>query len=224
MATELLDEHEQSELVRNWLRKNFGAILLGLAGGIGAIWGIGKYQDNRAAVLDRAGEQYGVYLAAVEKKDAEEIKKLGSALRSEYAQSPYAALSAMGEAETLLAAGGKTDEAIASLKWAHEHSKFEELQALAALRLARALVDGGKSDEALKLIAEIKAQGFSAQAAELRGDILLAQGKPSEAKAAYEQSLAELDSSSARRRFVEMKRDDLPAPSAAPVLVPKAGG
>jgi predicted negative regulator of RcsB-dependent stress response len=223
MANELLDEHEQSEYVRNWLRNNFGSILLGLAGGIGAIWGVGKYQDWRSDALDRAGQQYGVYLAAVEKKDAEEIKKLGTALRTEYPTSPYAVLSAMSEAEKALAEGGKVDEALASLQWAHDHAEFEELKSLAALRLARALLDAGKFDQASALTARIDAKGFAAQAAELRGDILLAQNQAADAKAAYEQALAEMDSASPRFRFVEMKRDDIAAPSAAPVAV-KAGG
>lgn len=226
MATELLDDHEQSEVARKWVRNNIGWILLGLAAGIGAIWGVEKYQDWRADALDRAGQQYGLYLAAVEKKDAAEIKKLGSALRSNYPESPYAALSAMSEAEKVLAAGGKVDNAIASLQWAYDNSKFDELKDLAALRLARALLDAGKLDDAMKLVDGVKANGFSAQAAELRGDIQLAQGKPGDARTAYEQSLAELDSSSPRRRYVEMKRDDLVgvvAP-AAPVAEPKAGG
>jgi len=220
MATELLDEHEQSELVRNWLRNNFGSIILGLVGGIGAIWGVGKYQDWRAESLDRAGQQYSLYLAAVEKKDADQIKNLGSTLRSDYAKSPYAVLSAMGEAEKTLADGGKVDAAIASLEWAHEHAEFDELKALSALRLSRALLQAGKLDQAATLANTVTAKGFSAQAAEVRGDILLAQGKSADARAAYEQALVELDSASARRRLVEMKRDDLPLSGAAP----KVGG
>jgi predicted negative regulator of RcsB-dependent stress response len=227
MATEHLDEHEQSEFVRNWLRNNFGSILLGLAGGIGAIWGVGKYQDWRADALDRAGQQYGLYLAAVEKKDADEIKKLGTALRTEYAQSPYAALSAMSEAEKALAEGGKVDQALASLKWAHDHAEFPELKSLAALRMARALLDAGKFDEAKALVDAIDTKGFIAQAKEVRGDILLAQNQAAEAKIAYEQALTEMDSASPRFRLVEMKRDDLAGlASAAPVAAvePKAGG
>jgi predicted negative regulator of RcsB-dependent stress response len=227
MATELLDEHEQSELVRNWLRKNFGSILLGIAGGIGAIWGVGKYQDWRADALDRAGQQYGLYLAAVEKKDADEIKKLGTALRSEYAESPYAALSAMSEAEKALAEGGKVDQALASLQWAHEHAQFPELKSLAALRWARALLDAGKFDQAKDLLVKVDAKGFAAQAAEVRGDILLAQNQAAEAKAAYDQALAAMDSASPRFRLVEMKRDDLASEAAGASVTavePKAGG
>lgn len=230
MATEHLDEHEQSELVRKWLHNNFGSILLGLAGGIGAIWGAGKYQDWRAEAADRAGQQYGLYLAAAEKKDADEIKKFGALLRTEYAKSPYAVLSAMSEAEKALTEGGKVEEALASLQWAYDHAEFAELKSLAALRLARAELAAGKLDAALSRVSTIESSGFSAQAAEVRGDILLAQGKPAEARTAYEQALSELDSASPRSRFVEMKRDDLAAatppaaPAASTAAAPKVGG
>ena len=37
MSLEELDEHERSERVREWVRKNVGSILIGLAAGIGLI-------------------------------------------------------------------------------------------------------------------------------------------------------------------------------------------
>jgi len=220
MSNEFLDEHEQSERVRNWLRNNFGSIVLGIVGGIAAIWGVGKFQDWREDTRDRAGQQYSQYLAAVEKKDAAEIKNLGTDLRTKFADSPYAVLSAMSEAEKAFAEGGKPEEAVASLQWAYDNAKLEELKELAGLRLARALIEAGKLDQALTLINSIKSPGFSAPVAEARGDILLAQGKQADARLAYEQALTELDSASARRRFVEMKRDDIGV-IAAP---PKVGG
>ena len=224
MSTELLDDHEQSELARSWMQNNFAWILLGLVAGIGAIWGVEKYQDSRVVAMDRASQQYTQYLAAVEKNDADEIKKLGGALRAEYPDSPYAALSAMSEAEKTLAAGGKVEDAVASLQWAHQHAEFGELKDLTALRLARTLVDAGRLDEAQKLVDEVKSKGFAAQAAELRGDIQLAQGRPADARTAYDASLAELDGTSPRRRLVEMKRDDLAGAAAAAAAAPKAGG
>lgn len=224
MATELLDEHEQGELVRNWLRNNFGSIILGIAGGVGAIWGVGKYQDVQIANRDRAGQEYGTYLAAVEKQDADQIKTLGSKLRADFPDSPYAVLSAMSEAEKILENGGAQEDALASLRWAQAHADFTELKSLATLRLARALIDADKSAEVEPLLATITAPGFSSQAAELRGDVLLKEGKPADARAAYELALVDMDSASARRRFVEMKRDDIAVASSAPVAAAKVEG
>lgn len=215
MANEFLDDHEQGERVRTWLRNNFGAVLIGLAGGVALIWGYGKYQDWSVVARDRAGNDYGRYLAAVEKKDADEVKKIGAELRDKYKKSPYAVLTAMNEAEQALAEGGKQAEAIASLRWALNNATSDELKDLTSLRLARALIDSGALDEALLVVDAIKSTGFGGPVAELRGDILLAQGKAADAKAAYEQALAQFDAVSARRRFVEMKRDDIGLPAAA---------
>ncbi len=211
MANEHLDDHELGELARNWLRNNFGAILIGLAGGLGLIWGYGKYQDWRVVERDRAGLDYGRYLAAVEKKDADEIQKIGAELRTKFKDSPYAVLTAMSEAERAIASGDKKEEAVASLRWAQDNANSPELKDLARLRLSRALIDSGKLDEALSVLTSIQSIGFGGPVNEARGDILLAQGKAADAKLAYEQALAELDAVTPRRKFVEMKRDDIGA-------------
>ena len=44
MAIELLNEHEQSELVRNWIRQNAGSILVGILIGLGLIVGWQQWQ------------------------------------------------------------------------------------------------------------------------------------------------------------------------------------
>jgi len=48
---DLLDEHEQSERVRIWLRKNGASILGGVAIAIGAIAGWQWYQTNQGGKL-----------------------------------------------------------------------------------------------------------------------------------------------------------------------------
>lgn len=216
MAIELLDEHEQSERVRNWFRNNFGSIIIGLAGGIGAIWAWGYFQDWRDIKRSEASNEYTRYLAAIESKDEEAIKTSGDKLRSQYPDTAYAVLSAMGEAETKLSAAAKTDtnSAIPSLAWANQHAQLPELRDLAALRLARVQYDAGNLDAALELATKVNSKGFAAQASELKGDVYLTQGKMAEARSAYEQSLLDLDASSARRRSIEMKRDDLPVTGA----------
>jgi len=54
-----------------------------------------------------------------------------------------------------------------------------------------------------------EAGSFAGLFADRRGDLLLAQGKRDEAKAAYVDSLARLDRSSAMRSVVQMKLDAL---------------
>jgi predicted negative regulator of RcsB-dependent stress response len=208
MSLEELDEHERSERVREWVRKNVGSIAIGLLAGIGAIYGIEQWSQHRDRNAGLAGDEYRAYSEAVEKKDATAVATLGKSLRDKYPNTPYAVLSALNDASAQLSEG-KRDDALASLQWAEQHAPMPELKELAMLRRARVLVDAGKNDEALALASKVQAEGYKSLAAEVRGDALLALKRTSEAMAAYDEALVGLDATSARRQLVEMKRDDL---------------
>lgn len=209
MAIEVLDEHEQSELVRVWLHNNGGWIFAGLLAVVGIIVGSTQYSNWRAKQLDLAGSAYAKYLEAVANKDQASVQSLGDTLRKEHSGSPYAVLSAMSEAESLLDDGTKIEPALESLRWAKAHAKLPELQSLVSLRLARVLLQSGDLDQALSTLGEIQGSGFAAEVAELRGDILLAKGQAEQARSAYDEALLTLDATAPRRSLVEMKRDDL---------------
>jgi predicted negative regulator of RcsB-dependent stress response len=80
------------------------------------------------------------------------------------------------------------------LAWAIDHADGE-IKDLARLRLAAVLLDEKSFDEALKLVQEPAAPAFAARFADIRGDILLAQGKRAEAKAAYQSVLQKNEAS-----------------------------
>ena len=83
---------------------------------------------------------------------------------------------------------GKTDESRAALVWVVDNAVDDEYRALARLRLAGVLLDAKQYDEALKQLDPVVQGPFAALAADRRGDILQAQGKTAEAKAAYQQA------------------------------------
>ena len=203
-----MDEHEQGEKVRNWLQQNGTSILMGLALGLGGIWGVGKFQEVRGARFAEAGDQYNKLADAVEKKDDAAIKALTEAMRKSYAKSPYAALAALDEASRLIGEG-KLEDATKSLQWARDNKAMPELADLAAIRLARLQLALDKPEDALKSVESVTGTGFQASAAEVRGDALFAQKKFKDALSAYETSLTHYDATSPRRSIVEMKRDDL---------------
>ncbi|MBK6729168.1 MAG: tetratricopeptide repeat protein [Xanthomonadales bacterium] len=213
MSLEELDEHERSERVREWVRKNAGSILIGLAAGIGLIYGLEQWSHHRNRTAGLAGDEYRAYAEAVEKKDAVAVATLGKTLRDKYPASPYATLAALNDAATATAEG-KHDEALASLAWAEANVTMPELKELAMLRRARLLLATGKFDQALALATQIGADGYKALAAEVRGDALLALQRQAEAVSAYDEALVGLDAASPRRQMVEMKRDDLAATKA----------
>jgi predicted negative regulator of RcsB-dependent stress response len=61
----------------------------------------------------------------------------------------------------------------------------------------------------------VSAGSFAPEYDELRGDILAAQGKSSDARAAYERALAVAGTDPQRRELIEMKMHDLAAAAPA---------
>ena len=135
MSLEELDEHERSEHVREWVRKNIGSIVLGLVAGIGAIYGMEQWGHYRQRNAGLAGDDYRVYAEAVIKKDATAVATLGKSLRDKYPDSPYASMVALNDAATAVT-DGKTDAALTSLEWAEAHATMPEVKSLSMLRRA----------------------------------------------------------------------------------------
>lgn len=190
---DLLDEHEQGERVRSWLRSNAPVLLAGVALGIGAIYGWGWWGKHRIAQDQQA---HAAYEAAV--KQAEAGQDVGPALAGQ--QGTYASLAALRVAKAQVEAG-KTEAAIATLRGIQAD---DVMAPLVQQRLAQLLAATGKPDEALQLL-EGRTDGV---ALELRGDALVVAGKRDEARDAYAKALAGLDVEAPARRRVELKLQD----------------
>jgi predicted negative regulator of RcsB-dependent stress response len=189
---DLLDEHEQGERVRSWLRDNALGILGGLILGVAAIygwrwWGVHQAQQQQQA--------HSAYAEAIKQLDAGAVDKAGALLAGQ--QGTYATLAAMRVAKAQVEAG-KPEDAIATLRGIHAEPS---LQSLVNERLAQLYNAAGKPEEALKLL-----EGDTGGAGlELRGDALLASGKRDEARDAYAKALAVTDVAAPARRRVELK-------------------
>lgn len=188
---DLLDEHEQGERVRAWLRKNLPGILAGLIVGIAAIWGLRQWQERGLA---RQQEAHAAYSQAIARLQAGE-EDAGAALAGQ--EGLYASLGALQLAKAQVEAG-KPEDAIATLRGIKADSA---LQPVVRQRLAQLLVATGKPQEALDVLGE----DADAVALELRGDALVAAGKAEQARAEYERALAGLDAEAPARRRVELK-------------------
>jgi predicted negative regulator of RcsB-dependent stress response len=69
------------------------------------------------------------------------------------------------------------------------------------------LLDQKKHDEALQVLSAKPLDAYAPLYADLRGDVLAAQGKNAEARAAYEAALAKSEANSSYRRLIELKLD-----------------
>lgn len=194
---DLLDEHEQSERVRTWLRRNGAGLIGGVVLGLAVISGWQWWQQQQLTAHEAAGERFQAALKAVESKDLKQAQPAVAALGKDGAA--YAALASLQLAKVQVDTG-QQDAAIATLRAIK--SDDPALSVVVKSRLARLLTDAGKAAEALTVLGD-KPQ--AAAAIEARGDALTALGKHEDARASYAQALAKLDVAAPQRRLVELK-------------------
>lgn len=216
MAHYDLEEQEQIDSIKTWW-KMYGnlvtaivtALALGAAGWQGWNW----YQRSQAA---QASAVYGVLEQAVAAQDAQRVKAAAGELAEKFGGTAYAPLGALMAAKVSFDAGDlKT--ARAQLTWAADKGK-NEVRDLARLRLAAVLLDDKAYDDALKQLDAEHAPAFKSRFAELKGDVLAAQGKKAEARTAYQAALAAMDGDkdalrrdSPLRELLQQKLDSLGA-------------
>jgi predicted negative regulator of RcsB-dependent stress response len=214
-----LQEQEQLDQIKAFWKQHgnlitwlITAVLLAYAGYNGWTW----YQRDQAA---KAAAMFDELDKAAAAGDAAKAGRVFNDLKERYAGT------AMAEQGALVAASaqhrqGQADAARATLGWAAEHARQDEYRAIASLRLAGLLLDAKQGDAALKQLDTIKLPTFAALVADRRGDVLLAQGKKDEARAAYQAAYKAFDERIDYRRLVEAKLTALGAPpvAAAPAV------
>ena len=191
---ELLDEHEQGERVRNWLKQNSFGLIGGLALGLALIWGARWWMQQQHEKRVALGESYSGLVANLDAGNTAGAIEQAGAL----AGTAYAPLAALDLAKAQVEAGQR-DEAIATLRAAD--SDEPALAAVIERRLARLLIDAGKGDEVFALLAS----SDDAAALETRGDARYAAGDVEQARKEYEQALRKLDPGAPQRRLLELK-------------------
>jgi len=191
---ELLDEHEQSERVKAWLRNNALSLIGGLAIGLGLIGGWTWWNTHSHEQKQAAGDAYQAVLTALDAGDLDAAGRAADGLQ----QGPYAGLVALNLARAHVDKGDP-DAAIAVLRQAQGGKA--DLQWVVRERLARLLVASGQGSEALELLADAD----DAVSLEICGDAWFAQGKPDEARRAYQDALRKLDAVAPQRTLLEFK-------------------
>lgn len=190
---DLLDEHEQSERVKSWLRANGAGLIGGIAIGLAAIGGWKWWGNHQFEEHAKAATQFQAAADAIESKAKDapaKVKALPAGM--------YQTLAQLDLAKSQVDAGQR-DAAIASLRGIK--TEDPAIAEIANQRLARLLIDAKQPAEAVKLLAK----STSPMAIEVRGDAQLALGKADLARTDYSAALGKLDEASQRRRLVELK-------------------
>ena len=193
---DLLDEHEQSERVRTWLRKNGLSILGGVVLAVGAIAGWKWWQGEHGNKLAQANLEYQKVLQGIAAGKLDEAAASVKTLEAG-PSNIYSELAALQLAKAQVDAG-RNDDALATLR----ALKLEgDMQTVVNQRIARLLVAGGKADEAIALLG----QATDSSSLEIHGDALMAQDKRDAAREQYQKALKTLDVAAPQRRLLETK-------------------
>jgi predicted negative regulator of RcsB-dependent stress response len=109
---------------------------------------------------------------------------------------------------------GDIGTAKAQLRWLIDKSKHDELVATARVRLAGVLLDEKAYDEALQVLSVAAPASHAVLFADRRGDVLVAQNKIEEARAAYREALDKAEPQHPLRTLIQLKHDALPSAGA----------
>ena len=203
-----LDEQERLDELKEWWRQYGNFVLLVVAAAalsVAAIQGWRYYRHSQAtaavtlyAQLDRA-ERAG---------DSKKVREIAGELAQKYGATPYAVFGALSAARASFDSGDLAG-AKSQLQWVIERAREDEIKDLARLRLAGVLLDEKNTAEALKLVEGKPADAMAGLYADLKGDILVAQGKTAEARSAYQLALDRSEANSPYRATIQIKLDAL---------------
>lgn len=104
---------------------------------------------------------------------------------------------------------GDLKSALAQYEFALRHARDEGMRQMARLRLAALLFEDNQTDAAMSMLEAPFEPAFQGLAAQLKGDLLVAQGKTDEARQAYTLALEKLGEESALKPLVEIRLDGL---------------
>jgi len=203
-----LEEQEQLATLKAWWKQYGSPLTWVLIAALAAYagWSGWKYyqreQASKAAVL------YEEIVKAVDGKDQSRLARATNDIRERFARTPYASMGSLLAARSAFEADD-LKSAKTHLQWVVDHASDEEYQSLARLRLAGLLLDEKAYDEGLKLLAVSFPEQFAAVVADRRGDLLFAQNKIDEARAAYQMALEKTEARSPARQLIQLKLDAL---------------
>jgi predicted negative regulator of RcsB-dependent stress response len=217
MATHLdLEEQEQLDQLKAFWNEYGNLITAVLVIAVVAYLGWLGWNSWQRDQASKAGSMYDELDRAAQAGDAARANSIFGDMKDRYPRTTFTGQGGLLAAKTA-ADKGQLEVARSDLAWVAESASESAYRVVARLRIAGLLFDEKQYDEALKQLDGLDDAEFAALAADRRGDILAAQGKIDEARAAYQKALAAMDAKVDYRRVVEAKLNVLgTTPAAAP--------
>ena len=204
MAYDLEEQEQIANFKAFWDR--FGNLISWVL--IIALGGYAAYNfwnsHNRTQAVEASG-LYDELVGTSQAQDAAKVQRIAGDIENKYGRTAYAQMAALVAAKTAFDAKDlKT--AKAQLQWVIDHGD-DEYKSVARLRLSGVLLDEKAYDQALALLNGDFLPQFAAEVADRKGDVLVAQNKLPEARAAYQAALDKMNKANPGRQLVQVKLD-----------------
>jgi len=221
MAAYDMEEQERIDALKDWWAKwgtwiyaAIGAFLVGVL----AVQGWRYYQKSQ-------GEQAEVLFKSVQKtaqegaaaKETKKLSEAASAMAENFPNTFYASEAQLMAAKASFDAN---DFAAAKkhLQWVADKGPAVHSN-VARIRLASVLLEEKQFDQALKMLDQVKDEAFTSMAADLRGDILVSQGRRDEARAAYQIAVEKAGDRSPMKALSQAKLDGVGGSNTKPAEI-----
>jgi predicted negative regulator of RcsB-dependent stress response len=206
MAYDLEEQEQLADLKAFW--NKYGNLLSWvLIIGLGAYAGYNFWSHHQRSQAADASALFEEQQKSLKDKDNAKVQRIAADIESKFGGTAYGQMAALVAAKGAFEANDMK-AAKTQLQWVVEHGT-DEYKSIAKLRLAGILLDEKAYDEGLKLLATDFMPQFASAVADRKGDILVAQNKLAEARAAYTAALAAMDKKHPGRQLVQVKLESI---------------
>jgi predicted negative regulator of RcsB-dependent stress response len=202
-----LEEQEQIANFKAFWNKFGNLISWVLIIALASYAGYNFWNSHKRGQSVEASALYDELQNSLTANDNAKVQRIAGDIESKYGSTAYGQMAALGAAKAAFEAND-SKTAKAQLQWAIEHGN-DEYQSIARLRLSGVQLDEKAYAEAEKTLSGSFLPQFAAEVADRKGDVLAAQNKLVEARAAYQAALAAMDKKNPGRRLVEVKLESI---------------
>jgi predicted negative regulator of RcsB-dependent stress response len=200
------EEQERLAELKAWWEDNRWYVIGGIVAALLAFGGYRGWQYWKTTQAEDAAAMYAPVAQAM-KADPKSVQAPATALIEKHPGSFYASESALVLAKLAFDANN-LPEARKWLQWVLDKG-VEAHKGVARMRLAAVLLDEKKHDEALRVLDGNQEAAFAPLAADLRGDVMLSQGRVDEARASYKAAVDKADPRNPVKNIAQTKLDAL---------------
>jgi predicted negative regulator of RcsB-dependent stress response len=204
MAYDLEEQEQIANFKAFWDR--FGNLISWvLIIALGSYAGYNYWNSHKGKQAAEASVLYSQLTDSLQANDNAKVQRIAGDIEKQFGGTAYGQMAALNAARAAFDANDlKT--AKAQLQWAVDNGN-DEYKSVARLRLSGVLLDEKAYDQALALLNGEFLPQFAGEVADRKGDVLTAQNKLPEARAAYQAALDKMDKNNPGRQLVQIKLD-----------------